>query len=182
MRIFILCFWLIASCLLCDTTLARQEPKRQYVLAPEEQTLVTVASQSTSPLRIERAQLLLNTKTSWDFSFVYQLHNQSKKPIKSFSIVFVTSEGTGGTINDRRLDGHLLLPAQTIPARLETDKGDVVSLNEALRKTLKLETQMKVVVVLIVESVEFSDGTSFSDEKAVQALRRYFQELRDTHN
>lgn len=91
----------VTLCLFCPVAVSqeRQRPS-QYVLAPKDNTLITVAAQYQCPLRIEEVQLLLNIDVSWDFLFRYQVRNTGTKAIKSYRIAFLTLQATGGTIND----------------------------------------------------------------------------------
>ena len=159
------------------TQTASEKNKEKYIVAPTENTLLVVASQPDSPLRIENARLLLNTEKSWDFRFLYGLHNQSEKPIRTFSLIFWTSESTGGTITDNRLKEQILLPGQTIAANFDFKNNTIIPLTDALQAKLKLGAPMKTITFLIVQNVEFADGTRFSDEKTIDALKKYFEDF-----
>ena len=169
---------LIILLLPCIVFGQQERPEQgKYVVAPKENTLITVASQHDCPLRIEEVQLLLNTEVTWDFRFRYQVRNAGSKSIKRFRLAFLTSEGTGGTINDRRLNGRELLPGQSILPDTTTAGASIVPLTEGLAKQMKLGPPMKMVVVILVEKVEFADGSIYSDESASLAVRNYFRDL-----
>src|SRR5690242_14754959 len=119
--------WLItaAALTLCSHLSFAQEgrPKNsKYVVAPAENTLVTVASQPTAPIVIEDAKLLLNIETSWAFKFSYQLRNRATKPIRSYTIYYWTSDGSGGTLLSPPLnrENHLK-PGDKV---LQSDESD----------------------------------------------------------
>ena len=147
-------------------------PER-FVVAPSENTLLTVASQPACPLSIEDAKLLLNVDTSWAFKFSYVLRNRSDKPIRSYTIYFWTSEGTGGTLAGRRLEVGTLEPGQITAS--EDRNANLVPLTAELRDKMKLGTPLKMVVILIVEEVEFADGSRFSNHETLKALQKYFE-------
>jgi hypothetical protein len=159
-----------------------QPQKQRYIVVPRERTLVTVASQQECPLHIENAQLLLNVDKSWDFNYLYRLRNEGDKPIRAFTIVYLTSEGIGGILHDGRLKNQWLMPGQVIPFKREAENRTVIPLTEELREKLKLGPPAKSLVILMVESVEFADGTKFSDAKNFEALREHFQKLDDARN
>ncbi len=148
--------------------------KSKYVVAPSENTLLTVASQPESALVIEDAKLLLNIDRSWDFKFSYKLHNRGSKPIRAFTIHFWTSESSGGTLGHPMEHGPIA-PGEKAEFSLEKQQTFVLPLTDELREKLKVGLPMKLVVILMVENVEFADGSQFSDEKTLRALRDYFE-------
>ena len=150
--------------------------RAKYVIAPSENTLVTVASQPECPLLIENAQALLNLDSSWAFRFSYELQNRGEKPIRNFTIYFWTSEGRGGTLVASRLKFGVLAVGEKITQSPTTEQGIVLPLTAELRKRLKLGLPMKMVVILMVEKIEFSDGSTFSAETTLNALKKYFED------
>jgi hypothetical protein len=177
-------FWL-AVILLAFTNNAAQTEKEQqklrYVLVPQDNTMVVVASQPGCPLRIERAQLLVNTEKNHDVLFQYDLRNAGRKPIRDFNLVFFSSEGNSGSISDHRLRGKILLPGEVIRAKEETAARTVLPLSSELRRKLKLDSPVKAIVVLMVWTVDFNDGSTFSDEKNLKAAKAFFEELDVRH-
>src|ERR1051325_2253461 len=136
-----------------------QDAKRvdgaQYVIAPAENTLLTIASQPNCPLSIDNAKVLLNIDTSWAFKFSYDLRNHGDKSIRSFTIHFWTSEGTGGTLSTQPLKVGPISKGEKITA----EEFNVVPLTDALRTKLGLGIPMKMVVILMVENIRFADGS-----------------------
>ena len=164
---------IILSCTSLAASAQELKGPGRFVVAPSENTLLTVASQPACPLSIEDARLLLNVDTSWAFKFSYVLHNRGAKPIRSFTINFWTSEGSGGTLALRRLNVGTLQPGEKTSSE---DKNTIVlPLTSQLRDKLNLGTPLKMVVILIVEEVEFADGSRFSDKETLQALKDYFE-------
>jgi hypothetical protein len=160
-------------CACCYSTAQEPKAKSKYVVAPPENTLLTVASQPTCPLVIEEARILLNIQTSWDFKFSYDLRNRGNKAIRSFSIYFWTSEATGGTLADKRRKLGFISPGERV-SYTPTNEA-VVPLTQELREKLRLNDQMKMVVILMVEQIEFADGSRFSDEKTLTSLKQYIE-------
>lgn len=166
--------FLAISCFPAPSQEGRRLQKSTYVVAPSENTLLTVASQPSCPLVIEDAQTLLNVDKSWAFRFSYGLRNRGNKPIRDFTIHFWTSESSGGTLSDSLTSGTLG-PGQRIARPLQEEQGVIVPLTDDLREKLKVGLPMKMVVVIMVEDVEFADGSKYSDEKTLNALKDYFE-------
>lgn len=151
----------------------KQEVKK-YVIAPSENTLLVVAAQPSCPLALDDARALLNTDHSWDFRFAYRLRNTGTKPIRRFSLMFWTSESTGGTLTPRDSDAPDILPGTTVLVEPKSSEAQVIPLTKELKEKMQLGQPMKMVVVLLVTAIEFTDGTRFSDEKTFQSLKQYF--------
>src|SRR5438132_648511 len=152
-------FALVALVGLYSVTRAQNtKTSERFIIAPPENTLLTVASQPSCPLALEDAKLLLDVDTSWNFKFSYGLRNRGNKPIRSFTVYFWTSEGTGGTLTGRHPEVGALAPGETTPPTSE-DSNNVVPLTPEIREKLKLGRPLKMVVILIVKEVEFADGS-----------------------
>jgi len=158
----------------------KQRQKSRYVLVPGDHTLMLIASQLECPLRVERAKVLVNVENYHDIIFQYDLRNAGSKPIKDFSVVFFSSAGNSGTLNDNRLKDRTLLPGEVISTEEESPARTVIPVTTELRRSLKLDSPVKNIVVLMIWTVHFSDGTTFSDEKNLKATRSFFEEL-DIH-
>lgn len=150
-----------------------QLQKARYVVAPSENSLLTVASQPDCPLVLQDAKFLLNVDVSWDFRFSYQLVNRGKKPIREYTVFFWTSEGGGGTLLSERLERGFLAPGESIVSQPPKDR--LIPLSPEIHQKLRLGLPMKVVVVLMITNVEFTDGTKFSDTTTLNALKQYFE-------
>ena len=154
---------------------AKQEVKR-YVIAPSENTLLVVAAQPGCPLALDDARALLNTDHSWDFRFAYRLRNTGTKPIRRFSLMFWTSESTGGTLTPRDSGAPDIYPGATVVVEPNSSEAEVIPVTKELKEKMRLGQPMKMVVVLLVTSIEFTDGTMFSGEQTFQLLKQYFAE------
>lgn len=163
---------------LTSATIAQQannEPKRRYVVAPPENFVLAIAAQPDSPLQIVNPKLLVGVDYGWGVSC--QLRNQGTKPIRFLTLVTRMSYGAYATLRPSGRSGdRLIMPGQTVPCD-EDDTDEIVPLTAALRDKLELRGPMKGVVVLMVESIKFADGTSYSDEATSKALLSYFQNL-----
>lgn len=51
------------------------------------------------------------------------------------------------------------------------ERSEIVPLSKELSEKLRLKEEMKGIVVLMVVSVEFSDGTKYDDEKTFKARK-----------
>jgi hypothetical protein len=152
--------------------------KQQLVIEPSDSSLLLVASQPNCPLIIENPRRLLNVNLSWDARYEYQLRNRATKVISDFTLVAWTSFGTGGTLTPRwKLSNELLKPGQTIATSGVGREDEIVPLTDELRDRLKLRGPMKAIIVLMVEKVEFSDGSVYNDEGTSKSLLHYFESL-----
>jgi hypothetical protein len=173
--IMILC----SVCLLAVNTGGQQQEKLRYVAVPPERMLLTVAAQPDSPLLVENAKLLIGVGP-YPAGVSCQLRNRGTKPIRSFRIVLWSSTSAGGGLSPReRSGGRLLMPGEVMPCD-EGDPDEIIPLTEQLRDKLKLRGPMKTVEVLMVESVRFADGTTYSDEATSEALVTFFENLDDS--
>ena len=179
MRRYMSMAWVIALCF--SSALSQQtdkQVKRRFVVLPGEYVLVVIASQPDCPLQIAHAKRFLNIDAQGDVRYSYELSNQSAKPIVDFTIVDWNSFGNGGTLSPpAKLLSQNLMPGQTLSIGAIDDGSEILPLTDELRKELKLKGTMKAIVVLMVKQVVFSDGTTYSDNGASDALHNYFENL-----
>ena len=159
---------------------SQQKDTRRYVAVPSENMLLVIASQPAAPIRFEDTRLLMSDE-GHELAISYRLHNVGTKPIRYLTPVMWTSIGTGGTLSGSgpssgRISDELLMPGQT---RAEESPGAIIPLSDAMREKLELRGSMRTIIVLMVQSITFADGTSYSDESTSKALRTYFQGLSD---
>ena len=149
---------------------------RRYVVAPSESLLLVIASQPDSPLKFEDARLLTSANDDGAWGASYKLRNCGTKPIQTFTAVMWTSYGSGGTLGGpRRNENTLIMPGETVNGA----NDEIVPLTDELRDKLQLRGPMKAVVVLIVESVKFADGSVYNNEAVSRALLAYFLDVSD---
>lgn len=177
---------LISSLLILCTTGAvngqrdQQNDIRSYVTVPSENMLLVVASQPLAPIRFEDTKLLISVDGR-ELAISYKLHNLGAKPIRYATSVMWTSLGTGGTLSGSgpssgAIGDKLLMPGE---ARNEESPGAIIPLSDETREKLKLRGSMRAIVVLMVQSVAFADGSIYRDDATCKSLQSYFEELSD---
>ena len=175
MKIAVRLFLMLALALCTFIRTARsQSDLPEYVVAPSESVLLAVASQPDCPLLIEEPVLLIAAKPALQPIFRYRLRNISKKSVLRYSLVFWTSNGTGGSLgNSGSPDTQKIMPGDVWQPPRESMR--VVSLSDPLRSTLKLTGPMRSVTVLMVRRVVFEDGTSYNADSTSDALGQFFE-------
>lgn len=150
--------------------------KGLYVMVPPESVVVVAASQPDSPIQIEDSKLLNSIDGNRRAAFQYQIRNRGTKPIQSVSIYALDSAATGGgpLYNGHRLSKPLR-PGKKI--LLGEKSVEIVKLTAELQNKLRLTSGVRVVLVLLVERVEYTDGSVFDGRKTVNALRDYFVDI-----
>jgi hypothetical protein len=166
-----------------STALGQQvapQSENRYVVVPQDTILLVMASQPDCPLKLQNARLLTSATGSGAWGASYELRNDGTKPIKTFTAVMWTSYGTGGTLSQpKNLGETLIMPGQTVKGGDE----EIIPLTNEMRHKLNLEGRMKAIVVLMIESIKFADGSEYSDETLSQAVLTYFQHAdRSPHN
>src|SRR5215204_2103442 len=175
MKIAVTLFLMLTLTLSTFTRTARsQSDLAQYVVAPSENVLFAVAAQPNCPLLIEEPMLLIGAKPGVQPIFRYRLRNISEKTVLRYSLVFWSSNGTGGSLgNSGNPVTEKIMPGDVWQPPRESI--DVLSLSDQLRSTLKLTGQMQSVTVLMVRRVVFEDGTSYNADNTSDALRQFFE-------
>ena len=167
-----------------SNTVAGQENKPTqnggYVIVPNELVLLVIASQPQAPIRFEVASLLMSVDGR-DLAVSYNLYNSGPKPIRHLVAAMWTSFGTGGTLtgsgpSSGTITGKLIQPGETIK---EQGNHRIVPLTTELREKLKLRDTVNAMVILMVRSITFADGTTYSDESTFKATQSYFERLSD---
>jgi hypothetical protein len=168
---------------LASTTLG-QVPRRtdrpQYVVAPPENILLSVASQPDCPLKIEAAKLLIAVEQKSPTLYQYRLINRGNKPIHYFTVVAWHSNGAGGTLSgpapwDGRITKRVLQRGESVGSG--SDEVEIVPLTNELRDKLNVRGPLRSLVVLLVDHVTFADGSTYDAEQASRSLREYFENL-----
>jgi hypothetical protein len=181
MNNFIKLFCLI--CLCAVNALAQVDEQQRKILlveVPREIILPVIAVQPNCPIKFEEVRFVAGVEGGSSNS--YQLRNAGTKPVRSVTI----ASSTGAINTYTRENGVLAIPGQLIPTVSEESlkcqncaKDEIVPLTDELREKLKLKGEMKGIVVLLVVSVEFSDGTKYSDEKTFKAMEKFFEDLQE---
>lgn len=149
---------------------------QRYVVVPPDSVLLVTASQPGCPVEITNAKLLNPVDGSRRAAFLYEFRNRGVKPIKSVSVYALNSDATGG---GPLYNGHVmkepLLPGQTL--LVGETALEITALTRELREKLKFTNHLRALVVLLVQSVEYTDGTVFSDSTTLRALDDYFLDI-----
>ena len=150
--------------------------RKRFVVVPPENLLLVVASQPDCALAFDNAQLLTSADGDGTWGATYQLRNRGTKPIKTFTAALWTSWATGGTLRPKgKVKSGLLLPGQTV----QGDKDTIVNLTDSLREKLNLGGPMRAIAVLMIEKIEFADGSIYDARTTSQALLDYFANQSD---
>ena len=175
--IFLLC--VLGSCAGADLLAQGVSERQQFVIPPDDICLLTVASQADSPIQIERAKLLFFVGPGSNWGARYQLRNSGTKPLKiqSITLSMWTPQGAGLSWQEIAEDSaNAVLPGAVIPVK-GGRKMEVVPLTDEIRNKLRLYGPMKSIVVMMIEQVKFSDGSTYSDERTSKAVQDYFQKI-----
>jgi len=160
-------------CICTTSVLAQagmQQNKFRFVIIPPEISLPTIAVQPGCPLQFENVVRLAGVEGGGTVS--HRLRNTGTKPIRKFKV----GDSLGSTFGWSFDSDELLMPGQLIPQEKD-DRFEIVPLSKELAEKLKLNGEMKGVVILMVISVKFSDGTKYDYEKTYKAMRNYFENL-----
>ncbi len=171
---------ILAAILLSTVSSTAQDqssPKTpHYVIVPSESVLLVTASQPNCPIEIANGKLLNPVDGSRRAAFQYELRNRGTKPIKYVSVYTLDSAGTGG---GPLYNGHVmdkpLMPGQKL--LVGEQSLEIATLTPELRKQLRLAGPLRAIVVLMIERVEYTDGSVFSDKGTIKALGDYFVDI-----
>ena len=153
---------------------SESKAQHQHVVAPRELALPVIVAQPESPLDFVDTQALINVGTRrWVPGF--RLHNHGTKPIRTFTVASAgINEWTWTATNS----SDYFLPGQ-IKAIEGSNRDEIVPLTDALRDKLKLNGPMRGIMVLLVVSVEYVDGSVFK-ETGYESLGDYLDLVRGT--
>ena len=167
--------FLLVYLLLINIVFGQQDKlpsQESYILEPREDLLPTVVYQPGCPLEYKKAIVLHNIDGGG--INLYQLQNRSNKPIQSYMVSIITSYATGTEVKfTAKNSDDYILPGQIFPQR-EIGSLKVIPLSEELRKKTNVNGTMKAIAIFMVVRVEFSDGSSYSDEAVYNSLKAFF--------
>jgi hypothetical protein len=167
--------------LLSSSTVAQQgKEKATAVIVPSEIYLPTIVAQPDSPLKIETAvvgKMLDGTERTF-----FRARNVTNKPIKSFQIYVLASNGSGFTSSFpyKRAQGTLA-PNEVAPPGLNDDAVQFIPLTPELIQSLRLSGKMRLIVFFIVLKVEFEDGTIFDADRLLNSLEEHLKLFGDKY-
>ena len=159
---------------------ANRQTTPRYAAVPPENVLLTIAAQPECPIRIENLRLLYNLDTN-QLSYSFEIRNRGTQPVTGFFLDAWFANGTGGTIiYDWEKQNKTLMPGRSA-TELEIDERQIVPLSKDVKERMQLKSGMRMVVVLIVRYVNFSDGLSWNALKTSDALSEYFIKLGESN-
>jgi hypothetical protein len=156
---------------------AKQE-KDKFSIIPWGDVLLTVAAQPDCPLRLENPKLIWNVSQR-RLEYSYDVRNSGKKAIYHFVTEAWKIDGTGGTLHDDRNDKKRILRSGTTFFDEEYVNAEFVPFSEQMRNSFKIGKETKMMIVLMVREVHFTDGTSFDGNKDVDRIKALFDKLGD---
>ena len=161
--------------LIIATGSAMSQGKIKYETVPDDMVLVAIASQTNCPLKIEDATFLKRTDQP-GVLIKYRLRNVSNRSIEFVSLMIQYSSGSGGNSTPMPRVKKILLPNETLESVSEPIDYEIVGVYRPDQKSSASE-ELKTLCILLVEKVEFTDGSVYQAPKTVDALFRFFQDL-----
>lgn len=165
----------IISILVVATASAMSQDKIKYETVPDDIVLVAIASQSNCPVKIEDATFLKRTDQP-GVLIKYHLRNVSNKSIEFVSLMIQYSSGSGGNSTPMPRVKKVLLPNETLEAVSEPIEYEIVGVYRSDQKSSTRE-QLKTLCILLVDKVQFTDGSVYEAPKTLDALFRFFEDF-----
>lgn len=173
--LFVITLFAVSSALGQDQLPARAS----YVVVPTGDVVLAVASQPDCPLRLDNARLLYNV-TSNRLEYDYDIRNDGKKSIARFITEAWHLNGSGGTLHDDWNDKRqLLLSGQAFRSE-EYKDSKFVPYTKEMREKFKIGKETRMLILLVVREVLFSDGTEYDGNEDVERIRGLFEKLGDS--
>ena len=163
------------SLLVMATESAMSQGRIKYETVPDHMALVAIASQTNSPLKIEDATFLKRTDQPGGL-IKYRLRNVSSKPIQFVSVMIQYSSGGGGNSTPMPRVKKFLLPNETLESVSEPVNYEIVGVYRPAQKSSASE-ELKILCILLVDKVQFTDGSVYEAPKTLDALFRFFRDF-----
>jgi hypothetical protein len=145
------------------------------VSVPREISLPVIAYQPNCPLKV--SYIDLRRYLDGGGQVILKYRNEGDKPIKGYTVAYVTSLGTGMKSVVTRLNpNEWIKPGEELHAA-GPFRDQLIPLTDELRKELDLKGPMQGIFVFVMIRVEFSDGSVYDDEKVYEALKAHFEKL-----
>lgn len=148
--------------------------KERGCIIPSDDLLVVIASQPNCPIEVVNAYWV-GFIGGGGLGF-YQLRNRATKPIKSYAIAIIGSDG-GVTkySSEASHPDYYFLPGETTPSSLEERNFDIVPITDQLREKIGLNGRMKAIKIFMVVQVEFGDGSKYDATSEYESLKTFFE-------
>jgi len=161
------------SILMVATGSAMSQQRPKYETVPDHTALLAIASQANCPLKIESATFLKRVDQP-EVLIKYRLRNVSNKPIRFVSVMIQNSSSGGGNSMPMPRAKKVLLPNETLESEREGVDYDIVGVYKSGQKPATSDEALKTLYILLVEKVEFTDGTTYDDTRTLDAVFRFF--------
>jgi len=139
-----------------------------FVPVPSDVILPVIAVQPDSPLHFENVGHFAGIKGGAFTSF--DLRNISSKSIRRFKVA--SSDGT--ETEWWKDSGAVVRPGERVP-QSNNPNIKTVQLTPKIQSDLKFDGPMRGIVVLMIVSVEFDDGTKFQDQETYEKLNSFLE-------
>jgi hypothetical protein len=151
----------------------------KVITVPRTVILPVVVNQPGCPMRLEHFSfvgLMEGSSGSPIYSFKYT----GIKPLKSYSIAWLTISGAGSVSSYRAKNAAEEIQPNESINNYYSDPGRVenVPLTDELRKKLKIDGPMQGLVILMIVRLDYADGTNYSDEATYRAFEEYLGKLK----
>jgi hypothetical protein len=151
----------------------------KYVEVPREQVLMTIVNQPHCPLKIEDASFLVRIDKD-EIVQRYKVRNVSSKPIATFTVTSWSMSGSGGTLPVALADpNRFMKPGEVIDSMNQHPAYEVVPLTKQLREQMKInrflspESKMSGVFFLMIDQVNFVDGSVYREKTIADSLQGF---------
>lgn len=170
--------FVILSCAGINAQTQTESEQHRYVVLPPTFSFLLIANQPGSPIGFKDMKLLLRTDNH-EVVLAGRIYNAGTKPIRYVSLMWGGADGVGTLHGSGPMSGavrtELLMPGEEIK---DDDPPEIVPLTDELTQKLNLRADNpKALVVLMVRSVTFDDGTKYTDEKTTASIQNYLEAL-----
>lgn len=162
----------LTTILIVTTGVAMSQQRPKYETVPNHLALLAVASQVNCPLKIEDP-IFLKRVNQPEVLIKYRLRNVSNKPIRFISVMIQNASGGNENFMPLGRSGRLL-PNETIESAKEGIDYDVVGVYKPSQKAEPSGEALKTLYILLVQKVEFINGTTYDDTRTLDAVFRFF--------
>jgi hypothetical protein len=162
----------LTTILIVTTGVAMSQQRPKYETVPDHTVLLAIASQANCPLKIESATFLRRVDQPGEL-IKYRVRNVSNKPISFISVMIQNSSSSSENFMPLGRSGRLLPNEMLDSARFGIDY-DLVSASKSVPKPATSDEALKTLYILLVEKVEFTDGTTYDDTRTLEAAFRFF--------
>lgn len=159
--------------LMTGTVFAQKKGMYQHV--PDSNALVTIASQSNCPLKIEDARILKRIDQPGILIW-YRVRNVSKKSIRLISVVAQNSSGSNENFIPDAGPSRVLRPNQTLESARVGIDFEIASDPKPLDSQGPPNKELKTLYIVLVDKILFTDGTVYEDKRTLDALFQFFQD------